>query len=299
VLLTLDHDALVQSAYKLPPLPQTAARLAALVSRDDTELGEIVEVIELDPPLTLKLLRVANSVFGASRYPVGTVRDAVLRLGTGTVSGFAVASCVKSLLGKTIPGYNLPVSEFWNHALAAAFAAEIIIKFSKVSVSPLAFTAGLLHDIGKLVLGNFLSQEALTWISRAIQEGKQTAFQAETEILSLHHGEVGGVIAQHWGLPDCLVKGIIYHHNPDECGETICYATSLANLVAHRLTAEHQAASAEPENNVAHDTAHDLERLGLAQQNFTELCVAVHDRVKMVSGQWDSDNGSDLKHGRP
>ena len=240
----IDHDALVHSAYKLPPLPQSAVRLASLVASNDTDLGEIVQVIECDPVLTIKLLRVANSVFSSPGRPIGTVKGAVIRLGTEIISGLVTNACVQPLMGKMIPGYNLSGAEFWRHSLTAALAAEATKSYSPERLSPLAFTAALLHDIGKFVLGHFLSPETLCLLERAAREGKQAAFQAEIEILSLHHGEVGGVVAQHWGLPEIIVKGITYHHNPEDCEDVIGYVTHLANMVAHGLEAQTPARSA-------------------------------------------------------
>ncbi len=236
MLLAIDHSALVQRAYGLPPLPQSAARLAHLLSTDESDLAEIIRVIEYDPTLTIRLLRIANSALFGARHRIGTVRESLIRLGTGTVAGFVVGSCVRPMLGKMIPGYNIPEREFWRHSLASAFAAEALQARCRAG-GQLAFTAALLHDIGKLVLGPFLNAELTAWLQRAVTEGQQSPFQAESEILSVHHGEAGGIVAQHWMLPEILVKGIIHHHTPDQGGEGICYVTYLADVVAHRIAA--------------------------------------------------------------
>jgi HD-like signal output (HDOD) protein len=281
-LLCLDHNALVQCAQKLPLLPQGAARLAHLVAQAEPDLSAIVEVIERDPMMTIKLLRVANSVLGSSRYVIGTVREAVIRLGTGTVSGFAIGACVRPVMSRTIPGYNLSGTDFWTHSLAVAFASDALRQFARPATSPLAFTAGLLHDFGKLVLGSFLRPEVLAWLDRAMAEGKQAPFQAEAQILSLHHGEVGGVIAQHWGLPNSIVQGIIYHHDPDASPENICWVTYLANSIAHGLTPGTEGEGSAPPA----DLEQALERLGLSQDNFVKVGPIVRAQLKAVSGQY-------------
>jgi len=213
----------------------------------------------------------------------------LIRLGTGTVAGFVVGSCVRPLLGKRIPGYNIPEEEFWKHSVATAFAAQAIRTYSakgpSPSPSPLAFTAALLHDIGKLVLGQFLNPEILAWLERAITEGKQAAFRAEIEILSLHHGEAGGIIAQHWALPDSLVKGIVYHHNPEDGEGEICYVTSLANLAAHRLESEPRAEGSGPQTLVPGDVGPALAWLGLAEEDLLDITAAARKGLQAVSGQ--------------
>jgi len=285
--LRLDHDLLVRSAYQLPPLPQSAARLAQLLTTEDLDLREIISVIEFDPSLTMKLLRVANSAISGSRHRIGTVREALIRLGTGTVVGFVVASSVRSLLGKRIPGYNISEKEFWRHSLAAAFAAEAIQAHSPNWSGHLAFTAALLHDIGKLVVGKFLTPELLEWLERATTEGKLAAFQAEAEILSLHHGEAGGVIAQHWGFPDSLVKGIVYHHDPENGEDGICYVTYLANLVAHRLESDPREEVSESQPTVHTNVAPALEWLGLDEESLRTIRADVQKGLQSMSSQLD------------
>ncbi|HLN26721.1 MAG TPA: HDOD domain-containing protein [Gemmataceae bacterium] len=285
--LSVDHDLLVRSAYQLPPLPQSAARLAHLLTTDDSDIREIISVIEYDPTLTMKLLRVANSAIGGSRHRIGTVREALIRLGTGTVVGFVVASSVRPLLGKRIPGYNIPETEFWKHSLAAAFAAEAIQAHSANWTGRLAFTAALLHDIGKLVLGQFLTPELLAWLERAVTDGKQAAFQAEAEILSLHHGEAGGVIAQHWGLPDSIVRGIAHHHDPENGEDGICYVTYLANVVAHRLESDPREERPGSQPTVLAKVDPALEWLGLAEESLRSVSDEVQKGLQALSSQLD------------
>ncbi|HZZ79567.1 MAG TPA: HDOD domain-containing protein [Gemmataceae bacterium] len=239
--LTLDHNEVMRAANGLPPLPQSAMRLTTLLANEEADFREVVKVIEYDPSLTLKLLKIANSAFGGGGPRIGNIHQALVRLGTGTVAGFVISACVRTLIGERIPGYGIPEKDFWTHSLAAAFAAEAIQARSTKWHGNLAFTAGLLHDIGKLILGRFLDADARSWLERACEDGHQPAFRAEREILSMHHGEVGGLIAQHWELPDCLVKGIIFHHAPDEGDDGICHVTHLANEIAHEVAAEERA----------------------------------------------------------
>lgn len=277
--LMIDHRQLLQSAGKLPPLPQSAMRLANLLADEDPNLQEIIQVIERDPALTMKLLRVANSAFGASRLEIGTVQKAVLRLGSGTVAGFVIGSSVRTLIGATIPGYNIAEADFWSHSLMTAFAADSIQTHAVKWKNSLAFTAALLHDIGKLVLGAYLDSETLMWLKRAIVEGKQAAYEAETTMLSLHHGEVGGIVAQHWGLPDVLVKGIVYHHDPEHGDDGICYATYLANLIAHQVEADAKTPQDMPPVGEA------LDALGLAESKLNDIGNDVRKKLKAMSGQ--------------
>jgi HD-like signal output (HDOD) protein len=234
----LDHTLLVRSAYQLEPLPPSLSRLAALTTREDPDPAEITEVVSFDPVLTARLLRVANSSFSAPARPITNIRDAVIRLGAGLVFSVAVGCCARPLMAREIPGYGLSAGELWRHSVRAALAAEAAGAVCATRIPAEAFTAALLHDLGKLVLGRFLTPESATLLRRAVEEGGVETAQAEVDILSLHHGEVGAVIAQHWQLPAGIVQGILYHHDPVEGGQTVCYVTYLADVVAKSVGAE-------------------------------------------------------------
>lgn len=286
MFVNLDQEAVIRSAFEMPALPQSTVRLASLVADGNAELSEVVQVIEYDPALTLKLLRVANSVFSSPNRQVGTVKDAVVRLGTGAILGLAVGSGVQPNIVKVIPGYNIAGTDFWRHSLAAAMAAESLKTFAKARLSPLSFTAALLHDIGKVVLGNYLDAEILGLLEKASHEGRLAAFRAETEILSLHHGEVGGVVAQHWGLPETVVKGIAFHHDPEACDELVGVVTHFANFVAHEVAPTHSIENIEPPAPEQVDLTYDLEKLGLAGDCVSKITQSVRERLAAITGEY-------------
>jgi len=280
------EDAVVECAYRLPPLPQSAGRLLSLLAEAETDLDEIVYVIEFDPILTMKLLRMANSIISASSRRIGTVKDAVVRLGTRTVTGLAVGASIQPLLPQTIPGYRISGSDFWMHSLAAALSAEMLLSCAPKTVSPFAFSAALLHDIGKLVLGQFLSSPILDSLECAMAEGKQAPVDAEMEILSMHHGEVGGVVAQHWQLPESIVNGIIYHHFPEAGGEAICSVTCLANCAAHAATAS--VSSADELETAPPPPDFALKSIGISMKDYVELCEETTNRLAAVAAMYEA-----------
>lgn len=216
----IDLDALIKAAETLQPLPDSVTRLARLVAEENADLSSIVRVVELDPALTGRLLKSANSARSAPVSPITTVRAAVTRLGSGGVLSLAMASSVQSQLKGGIPGYGLSEGDLWRHSMSTALAAESWTRHSRVSIPPEAFTAALLHDIGKLILGRFLAPQVRAVLDEAMHDGQLPPLRAETEVLGVHHAELGGLIAQHWALPQSIVAGITCHHDPDELGDT-------------------------------------------------------------------------------
>lgn len=286
MLMTLDPDVVIRSAFEIPALPQSAVRLAGIVANDTIELGEVVQVIECDPALTLKLLRIANSVYSSPSRAIGTVKDSVVRLGTGAVLGLAIGACVQPNLVRVIPGYNMPAGEFWRHSLAAAIATEMLKSISRQRLTPLAFTTALLHDIGKIVLGKFLDPETLELLERASLEGHQEFSRSESEILSINHAEIGGIVAQHWGLPEAVVKGITFHHDPTNCDDPIGFTTHFANYVAHRVTPSSNRSPDNPDFCLNDDAAPDLDYFGLTANQLPKIFQMVGDRLTAIAADY-------------
>ena len=126
----LDLDSLAQAASNLEPLPASVARLAAAVAVTDPDLNEIIDVIQYDQALTATLLRSANSAASGSLNPVKTVRDAVIRLGTGSVLWLAVQSSARRRLQRAVPEYGLSEGELWRHSVGASLAAAALHRYA-------------------------------------------------------------------------------------------------------------------------------------------------------------------------
>jgi putative nucleotidyltransferase with HDIG domain len=278
----LSHSLLVQSAYQLEPLPPSLSRLAALMAQEDPDPGEITEVLSFDPVITAKLLRVANSASSAPERPITRVRDAVIRMGPGLVFSLAVGFAARPLMTKHIPGYELSPGELWRHSVLTALAAESACGVCSTHIPAEAFAAALLHDMGKLILGRFLTAETCAMLRRAVEEGGVETSQAEVEILSLHHGEVGAVIAQHWQLPDGIAQGIHYHHDPQVGGQTICYVTYLADVVAKSIAA----GAPLPERDRKHLDA-TMAVLGLTPEGFEKLQTTVTVNFERMGARYN------------
>ena len=116
-------------------------------------------------------------------------------------------------------------------------AAETIPKYSGIESPPEAFTAALLHDVGKTVMGRFLTPEILRSISFARAVDHLSQMEAEMQVLGVHDGELGGLIAQHWKMPPRVVQGNLYHHNPEQGMDVVC---DITYLIRCRQAPRHQ-----------------------------------------------------------
>jgi putative nucleotidyltransferase with HDIG domain len=271
-------DELIRQGQDLQPLPVSTVRLAALVASSRTDLEEICDVIAYDQALTLALLRAANSARDAGVSEVAQVHEAVFRLGGARVLALAMSASTRCLLQRGIASYGLNEGDLWRHSVAAASAAETVAGFASETLPPETFTAALLHDVGKLVMGRFLDPFDMEMIQRAKTEGGLDPLSAERQVLGVHHGELGGIVAQHWKLPEKIVKGIIYHHTPAEGLDVICDAVYAANLLAKRMENP-----SLPEVSLDSDV---LDRLGLAASEMGKMFRFALEHFESVTNRY-------------
>ncbi len=273
-LTLLNHSALVKAAHDLAPLPPALVQLSALVATGAYSPTDVEAIVRLDAPLTGRLLQYANSAASASYVRVGTVRDAVMRVGVGPVLSFMAATTLRPEFLKAIPAYGLSEGELWRHSVATALACEVIAQKAPVEVPPDSFTASLLHDVGKLVLARFLDPRHQLELAAAREQGGESSMQAEVEVLGVHHGELGGLIGSHWSLPPRVVRGITHHHAPTAGNDVICDVVHVANVLAKRAGTGHVVTASDM------DTDPDaLERLGLSAGRLPPLLDTVTRRL--------------------
>jgi len=270
-------DTLARSARHLKALPASVSRLSALIAAEIPKTEDIVRVVELDSALTLRVLRAANSAGSGSVGTIVTIREAVLRLGFGTLMALATSSGVEKQLARPLPAYGLSDGELWRHSVATALAAESAQEFCQTPFPPETFTAALLHDVGKLVMAQFLDEDILKLLAAARESGGLSSRNAESELLLVHHGELGGLVAQHWKLPERIVTGIIYHHTPGMANDIIADAVHVANIAAKRAGTGYAATDADLQVD-----PESMERLGITDERFALLSERVRERLEPV-----------------
>jgi putative nucleotidyltransferase with HDIG domain len=204
----------IASAIKsFPGMPGTAVKLLGLIDDSAMRVSQIEEILRHDPGLTANVLRLANSAYFGIPSKVGSIRQAVILLGLKRLIQMVIAACVNSIMDKSVPGYDLPPGELWRHSIAASVAAEGLVKVLKVDAAEEIFTAALLHDVGKLVLGDFVKDE-FKQIETAVSQG--ISFEmAEKIVLGTTHADVGARILTKWLLPPEIVNAVQFHHAPE------------------------------------------------------------------------------------
>ena len=266
----INLEKLIESAYNLEPLPPSVPRLAALCVSENANVDEIADVISFDPVLTGKLLGAANSAYASRGITITDVPAAVVRMGRSMVLSLAVASSIRTQVQEGIPEYGLAEGELWEHSVMAALAVESAKEHCTVSLPPECFTAAILHDIGKLSLSKFLTEKVVALFESVERETQRLRYQIEYEFLEVHHGEVGALIAQYWGLPDCIVQGIMHHHEPEMEHPIVSHVVHLVDEVAKAAGAIRRGEVYDP--SVSQDT---MAILGIEPEGIEKLTVKV------------------------
>lgn len=207
----------------LPPLPTTVSELLASFHNDDVDVGRIAHQISRDQALTARVLRVANSSFYGLQSKVGTISEAVVVLGFRAVRSMVLAVGINSALRvERCPGFNTPA--YLRHCVGVGLAARELARLTGFTPE-LAFTGGILHDIGELVLAsNFPGQYAEVLDYRRRHDC--FLIDAERDVLSMDHTEIGGLLAETWHFPMALHEAVNDHHAPAGAP-----ASSLADLI--------------------------------------------------------------------
>lgn len=210
----MSAQELVKNVVNLVSLPEVCIRINQMVDDPDATIADISAVISQDPALTARLLKVANSpLFGLSKK-IETVSRAMMILGTQQVRDLALATSAMSTFDD-IANEFITMEEFWRHSLACGLVARRLVGHAKPMHTESVFVAGLLHDIGRLIIFNripFQAKQVLNLMGNT--PAFHDSYEAEKKILGFDHAEVGGELIKQWQLPQILYESIAYHHQP-------------------------------------------------------------------------------------
>ncbi|MFZ1811005.1 MAG: HDOD domain-containing protein [Candidatus Nitrotoga sp.] len=262
----------------LPAMPVIAQKILALDLESDEGERAMLKLIEKDPQIAAKVIGLANTpLFGASRR-VSSVADASMLLGITRVKAVTMGIAVMSSLIKKPTG-KLDVQGLWLHSLAISLAVKILSQAMPRNTRPLddeIFLAGLLHDIGYMVL-NYLDQKLSDELqTRFVSQPDRFSVEIEAELLEMNHCELGAELARFWNLPDSIIAVLRYHHDPENelaaIGQPL---VSMVNIAEKALVAigisEHGSTEISPE---------EWQALGIDPSKADELITQINKQAE-------------------
>ena len=219
----------------LPTLPSVLSQIIGLLEADKSSAADIEKVLRNDQALTTKLLAVANSAYYGFQHEITTVRRAVVAVGYNEVRNMCLGLSLMGFLRPSVFKDHQLAGNLWMHSLAVSHAAQVLASRTGCMEPEVAHTAGLLHDIGKVVLAAFFPDEVEKLFTLLREQGMPFS-EAEWE-LGVAHGEVGRTLAEHWKLPELLSEAISRHHapHPNQLNFAAVSVVHTADYLAHRL----------------------------------------------------------------
>ncbi len=223
---------LIDSAPGLSARPDSVISLLDIIEDPEVDVDKLLPIVNHDPGLTAGLLKLCNSPLYNFKRRIGSPRDALVLVGNLTFARLCFTLSLEPVLTSELPGYNLDLDDLWKHSLATAYGAAYLVK--SVGLGELrdrAFTAGLLHDVGKLVLDHDL-------VEGNSEDGGRVTLDKERSCTGFDHAEAGAGLLESWDVPAEVVAAVRWHHDPLQAGEykRLAIAVSVANEVGNFAT---------------------------------------------------------------
>jgi putative nucleotidyltransferase with HDIG domain len=212
------RNNILAKVRNVPSMPSVVIKLRQYLSDPDVSFDELAKVIEYDPGLTANLLQLANSAYFGWSGKIKTVKDAISRLGTNRIFQMVLCMSVAPLVRKPVKGYDMESNGLWKHSIAVAICADQLARILRIPNSEEAFTAGLLHDMGKILLGTFVEVDDQP-IKDLVKTESLSFNEAERRVLGIDHAEAAAELLQYWKLPENVVAAARWHHSPEEADE--------------------------------------------------------------------------------
>lgn len=273
-------EQLIALVPYLPSPAPSVTRLLNLLTRPDTDNDSAVGILRQDGVLSAKVLALCNSAAFGLAEPVGSLDQAILYLGHTQLHRLMMAVSFGGALSPALPGYVIEDSALWRHSLLTALLSETVqrkVKMVKTDLS-VAYTAGLIHDIGKLVISHALNASKQSCIVQLIERGSHSLLEAEREVMGSDHAEIGACLLRHWNLPDILTEAVANHHKPPMSPKLeLSAVVHVADMIAH------EAGSAPGIGGFAVRSEEAVvEKLGLNRRDIEGLIVSAYDSALEV-----------------
>lgn len=227
---------IISSMDSFPPVSPAGLKLINLLNEPDHGNEDIIQTLKRDTVLTAKVLKACNSPAYGFKENIASVDRAVLMLGYEKVERLVLALSFGSAMTTTLSAYAFEPKELWRHSFVTATVAETLtLDGLFINIEPAtAFTAGLLHDIGKLICNSVLADDLTASLRHEIEANGLSRLEAEQKTIGTDHAEVGACLLKSWGLPAEIIEGVAHHHQPVfEPQPKLSAVTCIANSIAH------------------------------------------------------------------
>ena len=277
---TAEIKELVDNASSLISLPEVALRVNQLANDPDSTADDMATVITQDPALVVRMLKIANSSYYGLSNEVETISRAVSVLGTNKIRDLVLSSSANKAFDG-IPNDLISMQDFWHHSLYCGLLAQILAKKSKKANTESIFVAGLLHDIGQLLMFNQLPEKSHECIL-LLMEGSEDleTFEAERHVFGFDHMQVGSELVKNWKLAPVLQECVEFHHEPQKAKQFPVEVAliNIANAVAVMADFD----SMSPDDEIPMINTLSWELTGLSKADLPEAIKTAQNEIQEI-----------------
>lgn len=217
----------------IPPVAHVIMRAHAVMADPRAGIRDLAQVIETDPGITARALKVANSAYYGLSGKVTSITHASVLLGNRVLGEIISMAGIRGFLGEKLSGYGLDSETLWRHSLAVAIGSRLLAEKRCPEMAGDAFVTGLIHDAGMIMLDSHIYEKKDAF-DEIVGAGSHSLLEGEKELLGIDHAVVGAEMFREWGLPLALVKPVQNHHSPLSSGGELGYIVHMADILARR-----------------------------------------------------------------
>ncbi len=267
---------IIMSTRDLPAMPQVASKVLELSSDPNTSAAQLQQVISDDQAMTARILKIANSAMYSCSRKIKTLTEAIVMLGFNSIRSLVVTSAARNLYNTRKSRSGLKERLLWEHSIGAGFACRLMAQKYAPALTEEAFLAGLMHDIGKLVL-NIRTPEKFDEIVQVVYNENLSFHVTEQEHFGFTHAEVGALLVKKWKLSPVMEDVIKNHHNAESISSEnpLLLFLDLSNQLCHKLGIGF---SDEPDLNLIDSPANKI--LGLTEESFAEITTKLQETLE-------------------
>ena len=268
---------LLKTMGELPVMPHIIFKAQEIISDKDSSAKELARVIEVEPSVTTKILKLANSAYYGLSGKVSSIRHACSLIGYKTLGEIITLAAISNMMDKRLKGYELDSGTLWRHSLAVALGSKNIAKKRYPDLGIAAFTTGIIHDVGKLMLDQQVCDRKGAF-ELFMGDGQKTFLDAEKHILGFDHAHIAAEFCHKWNITKMQSQAVRYHHCPSRSQDnTLAYILHVADVIAMRCDL-----GTGMDSMLYQVEKGALEFLGLRKEDESEIISDVYESVGKI-----------------
>ena len=203
----------LEEINNVPPLKAVPSKILSLLKSENIDISKLAELIKKDPSLTANILKYANSSFFGFKQKLNSIQQIIALIGIREIKKLTLIYAIKSRISKDLTGYGISSSQLWKHSISTAIGAQFLSQLKGIFPSENAFTAGILVDLGKIVLNDFIIKKGIR-LFKDNEDKHLSLHKIERELFGITHSEIAAILLERWDFPEDIVISINFHHSP-------------------------------------------------------------------------------------